>query len=114
MKAIKNYKGDRDISEQDYHIIKDSDVLLQELQNFINISEGDCIWDIRHGLNRGILLSKNVSAIKSEISNKILEYYGDRVLGVYDMTVQFENTKTIFNCKIKTIYGQEYEIGGAR
>lgn len=114
MKAIKNYKGDRDISGQDYHIVEDNKTLLQELQNFVNISSGDCAWDIRHGLDRNILLSRNESAIKSEINNKIIEYYGDRVLDVYDMVVTFENTKTIFNCKIKTVYGQEYEIGGAR
>lgn len=114
MKAIKNYKGDRDISGQDYHIVEDNKTLLQELQNFVNISAGDCVWDVRHGLDRNILLSRNEKAIKSEINNKIIEYYGDRVLEVYDMVVTFENTKTTFGCKIKTIYGQEYEIGGAR
>lgn len=114
MKAIKNYKGDRDISGQDYRIVEDNKTLLQELQNFVNISAGDCVWDVRHGLDRNILLSRNEKAIKSEINNKIIEYYGDRVLEVYDMVVTFENTKTIFGCKIKTIYGQEYEIGGAR
>lgn len=114
MKGIKNYKGDRNIDNQDYHIVEDNKLLLQELQNFVNISAGDCAWDIRHGLDRNILLSRNESAIKSEINNKIIEYYGDRVLDVYDMVVTFENTKTIFSCKIKTIYGQEYEIGGAR
>lgn len=114
MKAIKNYKGDRDISGQDYHIVEDNKTLLQELQNFVNILAGDCVWDVRHGLDRNILLSRNEKAIKSEINNKIIEYYGDRVLEVYDMVVTFENTKTTFSCKIKTIYGQEYEIGGAR
>lgn len=114
MKAIKNYKGDRDITGQDYRIVEDNKTLLQELQNFVNISTGDCVWDVRHGLDRNILLSRNEKAIKSEINNKIIEYYGDRVLEVYDMVVTFENTKTTFSCKIKTIYGQEYEIGGAR
>lgn len=114
MKGIKNYKGDRNIYNQDYHIVEDNKLLLQELQNFINISAGDCAWDIRHGLSRDILLSKNESAIKSEISNKILEYYGDRVLNIYDMKVNFNGTKTEFTAKIKTIYGQEFELGGVR
>lgn len=114
MKGIKNYKGDRDITDKKYHIVIENDLLLQELQNFVNISEGDCAWDIRHGLSRKILLSRNEKAIKSEIYNKIIEFYGDRVLDVYDMVVTFENTKTIFECKIKTIYGQDLSIGGAR
>lgn len=114
MKGLKNYKGDRNIDNQDYHIVEDGDLLIQELQNFINISAGDCAWDIRHGLSRDILLSKNESAIKSEINNKIIEFYGDRVLEVYDMVVIFDQTQTKFTAKIKTIYGQEFQIGGVR
>lgn len=114
MRGLKNYKGDRDITDNTYHTVIELDLLLQELQNFVNISEGDCAWDIRHGLSRRILLSKNIPAIKSEIYNKIIEYYGDRVLSVYDMKINFEGTKTIFNCKINTIYGQDIEIGGVR
>lgn len=114
MRGIKNYKGDRNIDNQKYHTLKDKELLLQQVQNFINISAGDCVWDIRHGLDREILLSHNVDAIKSEIYNKILEYYGDRITDVFNMRVKFEESKTIFNAKIKTIYGEDLEIGGVR
>lgn len=113
MKGLKNYKGDRDISDNDYHSVEDSELLVQELQNFINLDEGSCAWDIRHGLSHQILFSHNESAIKSEIRNKILEYYGDRVLDVFDMIVNYEGSKITFTGKITTIYG-DYEIGGVR
>ncbi len=113
MKGIKNYKGDRDLSENKMHLVEDSQLLVQQLQNFLNLDEGSCAWDIRHGLSRRILFSHNESAIKSEIRNKILEYYGDRVDDVFDMTVTYEGSKIIFTGKITTIYGN-YTIGGVR
>ena len=113
MKGLKNYKGERDLSDNKMHLVEDSELLIQQLQNFLHINEGDCPWDIRHGLSRRILYSTNDDAIKSEIRNKVIEYYGDRVLNVTDMTVNYEDKKIIFTGKISTIYG-EYEIGGAR
>ena len=113
MKGLKNYKGDRDISNNKFHIVEDSKLLVQQLQNFLNLDEGSCTWDIRHGLSRRILFSRNESAIKSEIRNKILEYYGDRVINVTDMNVYYNNNEIKFTAKITTIYG-EYEIGGVR
>lgn len=113
MRGIKNYKGDRIITDNNYQSVEDSQLLVQELQNFLNLDEGSCVWDIRHGLSREILYSHNVDAIKSEIRNKILEYYGDRVIEVFDMNVAYENKKIIFTGKINTIYG-EYDIGGVR
>lgn len=113
MKGLKNYKGERDLSDNKMHLVEDSELLIQQLKNFLHINEGDCPWDIRHGLSRKILYSTNDDAIKSEIRNKIIEYYGDRVLNVTDMVVNYEDKKIIFTGKISTIYG-EYEIGGAR
>lgn len=113
MFGLKNYKGDRDITNNDYHRSEDSALLKQELENFLNLNEGDCKWDIRHGLSRSILFTRNSDAIKSEISNKIIEFYGDRVTKVHSMYMYYEGNKITFTGKIDTIYGT-FEVGGAR
>lgn len=121
MKGIKNYKGSNVIAEikltrsndirKDYEIVEDLKLLIQELTNFYHIYSGECFWDIEHGLNKRIIFSRNKSAIKSEIRNKTLKYYGDRVKNMYEMNVEIEDSNTLFTAKISTIYG-EVEIGG--
>lgn len=114
MKGLKNYKGNREIINNDFSQVKDSNLLVQELQNFLNIDEGDCIWDLRHGLSRKVLLSHNDEAIKSEIINKIFEFYGDRVLEIKNVKIIRENEDISFKAEIITIYGINYEVGGKR
>lgn len=121
MKGIKNYKGNNVIAEikltrsndirKDYEIVEDLKLLIQELTNFYHIYSEECFWDIEHGLNKRIIFSRNKSAIKSEIRNKTLKYYGDRVKNIYEMNVEIEGSNTLFTAKISTVYG-EVEIGG--
>lgn len=113
MKGLENYKGERNLENNEMHLVEDSALLIQELQNFIHLNEGDCPWDLRHGLSRAILFSYNDEAIKTEIRNKILEFYGDRVNDVFDMNIYRENSGIKFTGKISTIYGN-LEIGGGR
>lgn len=121
MKGIKNYKGNNVIAEikltrsndirKDYEIVEDLKLLIQELTNFYHIYSGECFWDIDHGLSKKIIFSRNKNAIKSEVKNKTLKYYGDRVKDMYDINVEIEEFNTIFTAKISTIYG-EIEVGG--
>ena len=121
MIGIKNYKGSNVIVEikltrsndirKDYERAEDLELLIQELTNFYHIYSGECFWDIDHGLSKKIIFSRNKNAIKSEVKNKTLKYYGDRVKDMYDINVEIEELNTIFTAKISTIYG-EIEVGG--
>lgn len=121
MKGLANYKGNDEIIEETsitknystkkLKIVSDLELLIQELQNFYHIFSGECFWDIEHGLSKEVLFSKNKEAISSEIRNKTLKYYSDRVIEVYDIKVNIDNNLTSFSAKLKTIYG-DTAIGG--
>ena len=114
MFGLKNTKGVRDTSDKKYHRVYDSELLCQELENFCHLDEGMCFWNKRHGLSRRILFSRNREAIKSEIRNKILEFYSERVTDVTNIVVIIEGNKTSFSAEIDTIYGTTLEMGGER
>lgn len=114
MFGLKNIKGERSIEDGAFARVSDSDLLCQELENFCHLDEGMCFWDRRHGLSRRILFSRNSDAIKSEIRNKILEYYSERVTDVVNITVDISGYSTSFSGEIETIYGVTLEVGGER
>lgn len=106
-----NYKGKDVIENGDFKRVDDKKLLLQELQNFYHIFTGECFWDKNHGLDRSILFSRNKSAIQSEIINKTLKYYGDRVLSFENVNITIEDNKTTFIADINTTFGK-ITIGG--
>jgi len=114
MFGLKNTKGERYIEDENFERVSDSELLRQELENFCHLDEGMCFWDRRHGLSRRILFSRNISAIKSEIRNKILEYYSERVTDVINISVTIDGYKTSFSGEIETIYRTILEVGGER
>ena len=108
----KNYKGEDIISGKDFERVEEKELLLQELQNFYHIFIGECFWDKNHGLDKNILFSQNKSAIQSEIINKTLKYYGDRVLSFENINIIIiEDKKTTFTADINTTFGK-ITVGG--
>lgn len=114
MFGLKNEKGERATENGAFVRRSDSKLLCQELENFCHLDEGMCFWDRRHGLSRRILFSRNKEAIKSEVRNKILEYYGDRITDVVNISVIVAKKRTSFSGEIKTIYGTTLAVGGER
>ncbi len=106
-----NYKGKDIIENGDFKRVEGKELLLQELQNFYHIFAGECFWDKNHGLDKKVIFSQNKSAIQSEIVNKTLKYYKDRVLSFENIKVEIENNKTIFTANINTVFGK-ITVGG--
>lgn len=102
----RNYKGEDIISNKNFERVEDKELLLQELQNFYHIFAGECFWDKNHGLDKKILFSQNKSAIQSEIVNKTLKYYGERILNFNNIKITIEENKTTFKAEINTIFGK--------
>lgn len=106
-----NFKGEDIIVDGKLQRVEEKDLLLQELQNFYHIFAGECFWDKNHGLDKTILFSQNKTAIQSEIINKTLKYYGDRVLNFQNVNITIEDKKTTFIAEINTIFGK-ITVGG--
>ena len=85
--------------------ISDLELLAQEIENFVLCDPLSCEWDINAGLDRKIIFSNNESAIKSEVYNKIMRYFSERVSDVYNIEATAKEKVTV-KATIDTIYGK--------
>lgn len=96
------YKGNFGNSQ-----VSDLELLAQEIENFVYCDPASCEWDTNAGLDRKIIFSNNEGAIKSEVYNKIMKYFSDRVNDVYDIEVSAKEKVTV-KATMSTIYGELY------
>jgi len=105
MKGLKMFKGNLFVENNDFIKLENAELLAQEIENLIYSDPKSCFWDTDRGLDRKIIFGQIKSQIESEVRNKILKYFKDRVLEVINIKIE-TGKKTLVTGEISTVYGK--------
>lgn len=110
MQCLKMVKGDLLIKDNDFSLINDADKLAQEIENLLYSDTRSIFWNNKRGLDRSIIFYGTVQQIKSEVENKILQFFKSEVLSVLNIEIK-KQEKIKVTARISTIY-KEILISG--